>query len=256
MLGPGMNYSCGLWLYPNDDLDSAQRNKMESIAQKLKLQPGMRVLDVGCGYGAMAKYLAEEHGVEVVGTTDSIEGVKYARQFCAGLPVEIRQSDCRDIIEREEKFDRILVIEVLVHVGKKNYVSFFSNMEKCLKDDGIFLLHAIGSNDPLMPAVNNLSNTYQADARLPYVNDVIRATEGLFMIEHWANIGAHYDKTQLAWNENFKRQWAKFAERSGEEFCKMWSFLLQSNAAVARTRNIQIWQIVFSKNGVEGGYSI
>jgi len=256
MLGPGMNYSCGLWLHPDDTLDSAQRNKMELIAKKLKLKPGMRVLDIGCGYGALAKYLAEEHGVEVVGTTDSIEGVKYAKRFCAGVKgVEFRLSDCRDIIEREEKFDRIVVVEVLVHVGKENYKAFFSNVHKCLKDDGLFLLHAIGNNDPLMPAVNSLSNTYQSDARLPFIGDVVTSSAEMFIVEDWGNIGAHYDKTQLAWNENFKKHWNKFVASRGEEFCRMWSFTLQTNAAVARTRNIQIWHIVFSKNGVPGGYS-
>lgn len=255
MLGGGMNYSCGLWLNPSDTLEIAQRNKMDLLAKKMKLKPGMRVLDIGCGWGGMAKYLAEEHKVHVVATTTSTEGAKYAAEYCKGLPVEVRISDCRDLIENEEKFDRILAIEVLVHVGKKNYPGFFSNIRKCLKDDGLFVLHAIGSNDPKLPAVNNLHNTMIPDSRIPYIKDIVEYTEGLFLIEDWANIGSNYDKTAMAWNANFQKVRQNFVKSNGEKFCRMWEFFMQTNAAVSRTRNLQIWHVVFSKKGIPGGYS-
>lgn len=116
-----MQYSCGYWAKATN-LDEAQIDKMKLIARKLDLKPGMRVLDLGCGWGTLCKYFAENYGVECVGVTVSTEGCQYAKRVCSGLPVKILLKDYREI---NEKFDRIYSIEMFEHVGFHNHRDFF-----------------------------------------------------------------------------------------------------------------------------------
>ena len=145
-----MNYSCGYWKNATN-LERAQLNKMDLIARKLKLTPGMRVLDIGCGWGGLCKYLAQNYGVHVVGVTISTEGAKYARELCKGFDVEIRLQDYRDV---NEEFDRIVSVGMFEHVGQKNYREYFQVVQRCLVKHGIFLLHTIG-HDHDSPALSH-----------------------------------------------------------------------------------------------------
>ena len=142
MLDKRMNYSCAYWKDAGS-LDEAQENKLDLICRKIYLKPGMRVLDIGCGWSAFGKYAAEKYNAEVVGITVSKEQVELGRKLCQGLPVEIRLMDYRDL---NEKFDRIVSVGMFEHVGYKNYRTFFEIVNKCLNDDGLFLLHTIGTN--------------------------------------------------------------------------------------------------------------
>ncbi len=117
MLDPWMQYTCGYWKNATD-LNTAQINKMDLIARKLDLKPGMRVLDIGCGWGGLCKYLAENYQVECVGVTVGEEGAKYARNICKGLPVDIRVQDYREV---REQFDRIVSVGMFEHVAKHSY---------------------------------------------------------------------------------------------------------------------------------------
>lgn len=251
MLDKRMNYSCAYWKNATN-LDEAQENKLELICQKLYLKPGMRILDIGCGWGAFGKYAAEKYGVEVVGITVSKEQVSLGKELCKGLPVEIKLMDYRDL---NEKFDRIVSVGMIEHVGYKNYRTYFKIAEKCLNDDGLFLLHTIGE-------VHSVKNTDAwthkyifPNGMLPSIAQLAKAVEGLFIIEDLHNFGADYDKTLLAWFNNFNSNWHKLKEKYGERFYRMWKYFLLSSAGAFRARNKnQLWQIVLSKKGVPGGY--
>lgn len=251
MLDKRMNYSCAYWKNASN-LDEAQENKLKLICEKLYLKPGMRVLDIGCGWSAFGKYAAEKYRVEVVGITVSKEQVSLGKELCRGLPVEIRLMDYRDL---NEEFDRIVSVGMIEHVGYKNYRTYFKIAEKCLNEDGLFLLHTIGE-------VRSVKNTDAwthkyifPNGMLPSVAQLAKAVEGLFVIEDLHNFGADYDKTLLAWFNNFNNNWYKLKDKYGERFYRMWKYFLLSSAGAFRARNKnQLWQIVLSKNGIPGGY--
>ncbi|MCR4417598.1 MAG: cyclopropane fatty acyl phospholipid synthase [Ignavibacteria bacterium] len=251
MLDKRMNYSCAYWKDATN-LDEAQENKLELICKKLYLKPGMRVLDIGCGWGAFAKYAAEKYGVEVVGITVSKEQLKLAKELCDGLPVEIRLQDYREV---NEKFDRIVSIGMFEHVGYKNYREYFKIAAKNLKDDGIFLLHTIGSNISTKSTDAWTHKYIFPNGMLPSLAQISKTVENLFVIEDVHNFGADYDKTLMAWYNNFKNNWHKLKDKYGERFYRMWEYFLLSCAGAFRARKNQLWQIVLSKKGILGGYS-
>jgi len=204
-LDKSMTYTCAYWKDAKN-LDEAQERKMELIGKKLKLKPGMRVLDLGCGWGGLCKFLAETYKVEVVGVNISKEGCKEARERCKGLSVEIRCQDYRDV---NELFDRIVVVGMIEHVGRKNYRPFFELVNRCLNRDGIFLLHTIGRQDDATPAAEQFTDKYIfPNGMLPNQKDISQGIHSLFCIEDWHNIGPHYDKTLMAWHENFHKKLA------------------------------------------------
>jgi len=250
MLDKRMNYSCAYWKDTNS-LDEAQENKLELICRKLYLKPGMRVLDIGCGWGSFGKYAAEKYNVEVIGITVSKEQVELGRKLCEGLPVEFRLMDYRDM---NEKFDRIVSVGMFEHVGYKNYRTFFEVVNKCLKDDGLFLLHTIGRIKSLKTLDPWTHKYIFPNAMLPSVAQLSKASENFFVMEDWHNFGVDYDKTLMAWYANFVNNWDKIKSQDSERFSRMWKYYLLSEAATFRARRSQLWQIVLSKNGVPGGY--
>lgn len=252
MLDQRMNYTCGYWANARD-LDAAQLNKLELTCQKLMLKPGMRVLDIGCGFGALAKYAAENYGVHVVGITISKEQCQYAQQNCAGLPVEIRFQDYRDV---QETFDRIVSLGMFEHVGYLNYRTYMQKICDCLHEDGLFLLHTIGSrttNTTYDPWINKY---IFPNGILPSMLQISQASEGLLIMENWANFGAYYDNTLMAWEANFERNWVHLKTQYDETFYRMWRYYLLACAGSFRARCTQLWQVVFSKQGVRGGYQV
>lgn len=250
MLDSRMNYTCGYWKNANN-LNDAQLEKLELTCQKLMLKPGMRVLDIGCGFGALAKYAAENYGVNVVGVTISNEQWNYAKKYCSGLPIEIRLQDYRDI---DEKFDRIVSLGMFEHVGHLNYRIYMKIVQRCLKDDGLFLLHTIGSNTTNTSADEWIGKYIFPNGMLPSIPQISKAAEGLFIMEDWHNFGADYDKTLMAWHSNFNQNWDELKKHYDQRFYRMWNYYLLSCAGMFRARHTQLWQIVFSKNGVKGGY--
>ncbi|XP_021968610.1 cyclopropane-fatty-acyl-phospholipid synthase [Folsomia candida] len=253
MLDPTMQYSCGYWKDATN-LEQAQLAKLNLIGEKLKLKPGMTVLDIGCGWGGLAKYLAENFGVSVVGCTISIEQAKLARERCEGLNVEIVVQDYRDI---QEKFDRIVSVGMFEHVGPQNYPTFFEMTNRCLKDDGILLLHTIGVSHNNVPLTEPWFHKYIfRNAVLPYHTDIPKATDGLFILEDWHNMGHDYSLTLREWKKNFENNWEQLSmgKKVDEKFYRMWIYYLTISAACFRARKYQLWQIVMSKNGIEGGY--
>ncbi len=251
MLDKRMVYTCGYWRNANN-LNDAQEAKLELTCKKLNLKPGMKVLDIGCGWGSFAKYAAEKYKVKVVGITISKEQVILGNKLCKGLPVEIRLQDYRDL---NEKFDRIVSLGMFEHVGPKNYKTYMKVVDRCLKDDGLFLLHTIGTNTIKGRADRWINKYIFPNGVLPSVNQITKSTEGLFVLEDWHNFREDYSKTLRAWHTNFNNNWDKIKKDYDERFKRMWNYYLVSMAAGFRVgKKFQLWQIVFSKNGVEGGY--
>ncbi len=251
MLDKGLNYSCAYWK-DAPDLEKAQENKLDLICRKIHLRPGMRILDIGSGWGAFAKYAAEKYDVSVVGITISGEQLRLARKICSGLPVEFRLLDYRDL---DEEFDRIVSIGMFEHVGSRNYKAFFETVFDCLAPDGLFLLQTIGSTRS-EKSINPWTNKYIfPNGMLPSIARIGSAIEGLLVIHDLHNFGPYYDRTLMVWYDNFVRNWEQISKNYSKRFFRMWKFFLLSSAGGFRagTRN-QLWQIVMSKSGLPGGY--
>ena len=251
MLDKRMVYSCGYWKDALT-LDEAQEKKLDLTCRKLGLYPGDRVLDIGCGWGSFARYAAERYGVEVVGITVSRQQQELGMQMCEGLPVELRLQDYRDL---DETFDHIVSIGMFEHVGALNHRTYMEVVHRCLKDDGLFLLHTIGDrrsekvNDPWM------HKYIFPNALIPSMGQIGTAVDDLFITEDVHNFGFYYDRTLMCWFDNFDRHWDSMKESYGERFYRMWKYYLLSSAGSFRARSSQVWQIVLSKHGVAGGYS-
>lgn len=250
MLDKNMVYSCAYWKEATN-LDEAQEAKLDLICRKLYLQPGMKVLDIGCGWGGFAAYAANKYGAEVVGVTVSKEQCEWAQERCKGLPVEIRMEDYR---MTKGGFDRIVSVGQFEHVGYKNYAMYMTHVGHLLKPNGLFLLHTIGSNVSARFGEPWMEKYIFPNSMTPSCAQIGKSVENRFVIEDWHNFGADYDKTLMAWYNNFENYWKNHAEKYGEKFYRMWRFYLLSCAGAFRARSVQLWQIVLSKEGVPGGY--
>ncbi|MBC6501142.1 cyclopropane fatty acyl phospholipid synthase [Citrobacter freundii] len=252
MLDPWMQYSCAYWKDAYN-LEQAQVKKLSLICDKLMLKPGMKVLDVGCGWGGLASFIAKKYNVSVTGITISDEQKKLAEDRCDGLDVVIELTDYREL---QGKFDRIVSVGMFEHVGLKNYDIFFKKMHDILTDDGLFLLHCIGSNQS-GGGVDPWINRYIfPNGRLPSIQEIVSCTEGRFIMEDWHNFGADYDMTLMAWDKNFLDNWEYNKKDYDERFLRMFHYYLCSCAGAFRAREIQLWQVLFSKNGVRGGLRV
>ncbi len=250
MLDERMVYSCGYWRGA-DNLEEAQRDKLDLICRKMKLEPGMRVLDIGCGWGSLARFAAEEYGAEVVGVTVSEQQVKLGRERCRDLPVEIRLEDYREL---DEPFDRIVSVGMFEHVGRKNYPTYMDVVHRCLNDEGLSLIHTIGGNvsvDTTDPWINKY---IFPNGMLPSAKQITTAAEGQFILEDWHNFGPDYDRTLMAWYDNITSHWDELRDHYGKTFRRMWTYYLLSSAGSFRSRTNQLWQIVLSKTGRKEQY--
>jgi cyclopropane-fatty-acyl-phospholipid synthase len=250
MLGTTMAYTCAYWKNAND-LDQAQKNKLDLVCKKMKLKPGMKVLDIGCGFGSFMKYAAENYGVSCVGITLSKEQIEFGEEFCKGLPVEFRYMDYRDI---DEKFDRVISIGMFEAVGYKNFRVFMESVDKCLKDEGMFLLHTIGGISSQVNGDPWTEKYIFPNGMLPSIAQIGKSIENIFVMEDWHNFGQYYDLTLMAWFQNFDKSWPDLKEKYGDRFYRMWKYYLLSFAGYFRAREGQLWQIVMTKKGLEGGY--
>jgi len=252
MLDKRMTYTCGYWSDEADSLDAAQEAKLDMICRKLDLKPGERVLDIGCGWGSFMRYAAEHYGVSCVGVTISKEQVALGRENCKGLPVTFRLQDYRDL---DEPFDKIVSIGMFEHVGHKNYDTYMRVARRCLKPDGLFLLHTITSSDQVPSPDEWIDKYIFPNGELPSYGQIVDAAGGRFVIEDLHNFGADYDHTLMAWHENFTRSWPKYREQFGDTFERMWRYYLLACAGSFRARRTQLLQWVLSPNGVRGGYN-
>lgn len=287
MLGPNMNYSCAWWsgledvkkkkgarapapvpsadtlpdCYPQQPgarLDEAQNAKMELICRKLRLEPGMTVLDIGCGWGSLARYMAREYGCHVTGISLSRNQIEWARQ--RELEEGGRSSPGRlawilgDYRDLRGEFDRIVSVGMFEHVGSKNYRRYFRTARALLKPHGLFLLHTIGSLSLRAGCDPWISRYIFPNGQLPTLDAIVRACQGLFVLEDCHNLGADYDPTLMAWHERFEQGLGGGVFDLTEAEARMFRYYLLTCAAAFRCRDIELWQIMLSPEGVAGGY--
>lgn len=254
MLGPTMNYSCAYWKM-TDQLDTAQQAKMDLICRKLNLNNHDRVLDIGCGWGGLAKHMAEKYGSEVVGITISRQQHDYAAHHCSDLPVDISLLDYGDPALAElGPFTHIVSLGMFEHVGHKNYRRFIDICARLLPDHGILLLQTIGRMESR--AVNPWMQKYIfPNSYLPSISEIGRAIHGRFVMEDWHALGADYDRTLMAWHGNFETWATSNWKLTDERRYRMWRYFLLSFAGCFRAlTRLQLWQLVLAKNGTPGGY--
>lgn len=250
MLDERMIYSCGYWREA-ETLEEAQEAKLDLICRKIGLQEGMRILDIGSGWGGLLKFAAERYGVSGVGITVSKEQMALANDIRGNLPIETR---LMDYMELDGQFDRIVSVGMFEHVGYKNYRSYFSKVHELLPDDGLFLLHTIGGSLTRRSGEPWLEKYIFPNGMLPSPKQVSGAVEGRLVMEDWHNFGADYDRTLMAWHERFEAAWPELKDSYGERFYRMWRYYLLMCAAAFRARWVHLWQIVYSKDGLQGGY--
>lgn len=252
-----MSYTCGYWRNARN-LDEAQVNKIDLLCRKLKLQPGMRVLDIGCGWANFAYHAAKNYGVSVVGLTVSKEQAAFARERCQGLPVEILIQDYQTY---SGTFDRVVSIEMIEAVGRKNIPAFFSMVERCLVEKGLFALQVISaesfslrSKAALDQYIAWLQRRIFPNGWIPSFPSVIDPARDNLVVEDLHNFSADYARTLSAWASNFEAAWPSLKETYGEPFRRMWLYYLNGCEALFAARMVQLYQIVYSKGGVPGGY--
>jgi cyclopropane-fatty-acyl-phospholipid synthase len=250
MLDKRLVYSCGYWKNAKS-LNEAQEAKLDLICKKIGLKKGQTVLDIGSGWGSFIKFSAEKYGAKATGVTVSAEQKKYADEKCKGLSAETLLQDYRDV---DKKFDHIISVGMFEHVGSKNYREYMKVAHNALSDNGLFLLHTIGNNVSVRGTDPWMNKYIFPGGMIPSIKQIGKSIEGLFVMEDWHNFGSYYDKTLMAWHKNFEANWSKLEGSYDERFHRMWRYYLLSCAGGFRTRKLQLWQIVLSKNGVRGGY--
>jgi len=245
MLGETLAYTCAYWKGPGD-LDQAQRAKLDLVCRKLGLQRGMKVLDLGCGWGTFARHAAREYGVQVTGYTVSREQVALGTELCRGLPVDLHLADYRTA---RGTYDAVVSIGLMEHVGPKNHRVYMETVDRCLRPGGIAFVHTIGSNRSQVLIDAWFHRYVFPNAAIPSLAQLGAALDGMFVPEDVHNIGPHYDRTLTAWAENFERAWPMLRVRYGERFRRIWRYYLLSSAGAFRARFLQLYQIVMTRPG-------
>lgn len=244
MLDKRMVYTCGYWLDGADTLDEAQEKKLSTVCQQLDLEPGDHILDIGCGWGSFAKFAAKNYNVKITGLTVSQEQKRMADNRCKGYPVEIRLQDYREL---DEQFDHIVSLGMFEHVGVKNYRTYMKMAHRCLADDGVFVLHTIGGNHSVHNTDPWIEKYIFPNSMIPSIRQIGLAIEDLFIMNSWDNFGAHYDRTLMAWYQNFNDHWDDLKDFYSDEFYRMWEYYLMCSAGSFRAQKNHQWQIVLTK---------
>ncbi len=250
MLDRRMIYSCAYWKEAAT-LDEAQERKLDLVCRKAGLKAGQRVLDIGCGWGGLAGFAAERYGVSVVGITVSKEQAALAEERLRGLPVEIRLQDYRDL---SESFDAVVSLGMFEHVGPRHHRTFFEVARRCLKENGLFLLHTIASFETTPAPDPWILKYIFPQSHIPSLARIAAAADGLFVVEDVQNLGADYDPTLMAWHANVEGRRSSLPARYDERFFRMWRYYLLSCAGSFRARHNQLLQVVLSPRGVSGGW--
>ncbi len=263
VLGPSWTYSCAVFEDPTDTLETAQANKYELICRKLGLQPGMRLLDVGCGWGGMVMHAAENFGVEAVGVTISEQQSALARQRVreAGLEdrVEVRRQDYRDLAG-EKGFDAISSIGMFEHVGERQLRDYFSILHALLPDGGRLLNHQIGRVPPIGPKHRFRKNTARVDpngfvhryvfpdGELHEIGDLIGDMQRIgFEVRHMESLREHYALTLRRWVRNLEHHWDEAVALSGEGRARVWRLYMAASAVMFESADLQVHQVLATR---------
>lgn len=245
MLDARMVYTSGIWKGV-DTLEAAQEQKLERLCNRIGLESGDRVLDIGCGWGSFMKYAAERHGASVIGLTVSVGQTELAEKMCAGLPAEFVIGDYRDYTSNE-KFDHVVSIEMIEAVGVKNLRTYFKKAHSLLQPDGCFGLQAIMGLEPKPVPDVWIDRYIFPNGILPSLAQIEKAIRGLFVIESLENFAPDYDKTLMEWWKRFDVSYEKLKTENpkyDERFYRMWKFYLQGCAGLFRADEVQVNQII------------
>ncbi len=249
MLDPEMAYSCGYWAKAKT-LPAAQIAKFDLIARKLALKPGMRVLDIGSGWGGFLRYAVKRYRVEAVGISPADNQIKLAKQKSKGLGITFIQQDYRDLIGQ---FDRIVSVGMMEHVGPKNYKTFFAKCDELLAPGGMMLHHTITSNETKQRTDPFFDRYIFPGGVLPSLTQIASATEKKWIIEDVHNFGPDYDRTLMAWHKNINAKWKEIPAYD-ERFRRMWNYYLLSSAAGFRAGHLNLLQNVMRRRDVRETY--
>ena len=243
MLGKHMQYTCAYFYKPDMNLDEAQYAKMELVAKKLDLKPNMKVLDIGCGFGSMAHHLAKHYQVHVIGVTLSKEQKKYADEYFSHPRVTIELKDYRHVTGN---FDRVYSVGMFEQVGRKRYKEYYDKCHELLKQDGIMLIHTIGTNARGTWNHNSFINKYIfPEGELPHIENLTLPFVDKWHLEDWQNMGLSYAKTLKLWHTNIG-DWSGLYHYD-ERFRRMWEFYLLACRCTFLHRDTCLWQIVYTK---------
>jgi len=245
-----MQYTCAYYEEPDLTLEQAQLAKLEHVCRKLRLKPGMTVVEAGCGWGGLARYMARNYGVEVHSYNISREQLTYARQESKrqGLDrlITYVEDDYRNI---EGQYDAFVSIGMLEHVGKENYQALSELIKRSLKPDGIALLHSIGRNRPMLMNAWIEKRIFPG-AYPPSIGEFMQICEhGNFSVLDVENLRLHYAQTLTHWMERFEASRDKVAEIYDEHFTRAWRLYLAGSIAAFRAGSLQLFQVVFTHGG-------
>ncbi|MCR4325869.1 MAG: cyclopropane fatty acyl phospholipid synthase [Patescibacteria group bacterium] len=266
MLGKSMAYTCAYWRNGAKTLDEAQNAKFDLVCRKVGLKSGDSILDLGCGFGSFLRYAAEKYGVSGLGVTVSKEQARFANERNKDLPVQVLVQDYRDPILDDagntRVFDHVISIGLCEHVGPRNYRTLMQVVDRHLKPGGLLLLHTIGQPKSIRANDAWTHKYIFPNSQAPSLAQIARSAEKIFNIEDVHTFGTDYEPTVLAWYKNFSDAWPMLKEikkpdgtpRYTERFRRMWEFYLLCGAGLSRSQKSSLWQIVFSRGDIAGGY--
>ena len=243
-------YSCAYFTNNSESLEEAQQNKINHIIKKLNLKPGHKVLDIGCGWGGMAFEIAQQSQCEVTGISLSENQIKYCKEKATELNLDNQvRFELLDYRSVNSKFDRIVSVGAFEHFGKKFYKTFFKKVKNIMNDDGICLLHTIGSVDEPGPTQPFIQKYIFPGGIVPSLSEIITPIEktGL-VLSDCETLIHHYDKTLKAWLDRFMKNKEKAKYLHNKEFVRMWEFYLASCSAGFKFRDLVVYQLQLVKN--------
>lgn len=260
MLGETMAYSCAYWEDGAENLDEAQRAKLDLVCRKLGLEEGMRVLDIGAGWGSFVRYATDEYGVDAVGVTPASEQAAYIEE--RNPDIEVRQVDWREL--EGETFDRVLSIGMFEHVGPRNYREYFEKVRQLTAPDGLSFLHTIGAPRTRLVADPWTTKYIFPGGHIPSRAQIEKASEAQLVIADWHEIGPNYDPTLMAWYDNFRATWPDLSQirkpdgsrQYDEKFDRMWTYYLKICAGSFRNGSNQLFQVVMASPEMAEEYQI
>ena len=248
-----MVYTCAYFRTPETDLETAQADKLDLVCRKLRLQPGERMLDIGCGWGSLAVWAAKHYGVRVLGVTLAAEQVKWAKEWIAregiGDRCRVEHRDYRDLVG-EEPFDKIAAIGIIEHVGIPNYKSFFTEVRDLLMPSGLFLNHGITHNRAWQhtPQWDFLVEHVFPNGELDHVSHICDVMEEVdFEVQDVESLRPHYARTCRLWAERLRANESRAIALVGKKKYRTWLLYLTSSSIGFEQRSIGLHQVLVQK---------